>query len=407
MIPAASQRGARKRACIVLPTYNEAENVRALVPQIFAEAARIESHELHVLVVDDGSPDGTQDAVRGLMERYPRLHLATGEKRGLGDAYQRGFALALRDLRPDLVLQMDADLQHPPALLPLFVTLADHGFSLVIGSRFAPGGGTPRFSRRRKLISALGNWLIRFLGGLPRLHDCTSGFRCIQADILRRCDLSFLATRGYSFQTSLLFELLRNGARPIEVPMIFGTRIHGESKLSLRDQLEFLANVFRIRFRRSEEFVKFCAVGASGVAVNTGMLVGLRHAGLPLEAASALAIEAAVLSNFALHSGWTFRSRRTGRSLAGRLARFHVVSGAAALVNFLLLLLLVRGFHVWYVLANLAGIAAATLVNYAMNSRWTWKDADADRASVPLHLPPRRGLAPEATVAAAPDEASA
>ncbi len=376
-------------ACIVLPTYNEAENVRVLVPQIFAEAERIQSHEVHVLVVDDASPDGTADVVRGLSRRYPALHLVTGEKKGLGEAYKRGMAEAVERLDPDLVLQMDADLQHPPALVPLFVSLATYGFSLVIGSRFAPGGSTPEFSLRRRLLSLFGNWLIRFLGGLPRLHDCTSGFRCMRAELLRRCDLSHLATRGYSFQSSLLFELLRNGARPIEVPMVFRPRGAGESKLSMRDQLEFLANVVRLRFRRSEELLRFLLVGISGVAVNMAVFLGLtRLAGIPLEAASPVAIETSILSNFALHSTWTFRDRpRT--PLAARLWRFHLVALVAAGVNYGLLLLLARGLGWHDAVANLLGIGAGTVVNYAMNSLWTWKRPEEAQGAAPAH--DRRG----------------
>ena len=238
-------------ACVVLPTFNEAQNVRVLVPRIFEQAAAVPTHELHVLVVDDESPDGTASEVRTLMSRFPRLHLLTGPKRGLGAAYQRGFEHALRELQPELVFQMDADLQHSPSLIPLFVTLANHGFSLVIGSRFAPGGSTPDFSFRRRCMSLLGNWMIRFFGGLTRIRDCTSGYRCIRASLLRECDLSHLSTRGYSFMSSLLYELLRNGARPIEVPITFGARGHGDSKLTLRDQLEFLLNVAMIRYRKA------------------------------------------------------------------------------------------------------------------------------------------------------------
>ncbi len=248
-----------KTACIVLPTYNEAANVRVLVPRIFARTSDVSGTEVHVLVVDDGSPDGTQDVIRQLMTSYARLHLLTGRKQGLGVAYQRGFEHALRALRSDLVLQMDADLQHSPDLLPLFLDLADRGYGVVIGSRFAPGGETPEFSAYRRAMSRVGNALVRWLGGLPPIHDCTSGYRCIDARTLRRCDFSFLATRGYAFQTSLLGELLRNGARPIEVPMRFGERTYGVSKLTLRDQLEFLANVLRMRFRRVLAWVRAIA----------------------------------------------------------------------------------------------------------------------------------------------------
>jgi dolichol-phosphate mannosyltransferase len=369
-----------RKACVILPTYDEAENVRVLIPAIFARGDGLVSHELHVVVVDDESPDGTAAVVRELQGRYPRLHLVSGPKRGLGEAYKRGMSWTMEHLEPDLVLQMDADLQHPPALIPLFVALAGYGFTLVIGSRFAPGGSTPEFSRRRRLMSLVGNWLIRLLGGLPRLHDCTSGFRCIHAEALRRCDLSFLSTRGYSFQSSLLCELLRNGARPIEVPMEFGQRPYGQSKLSLRDQLEFLANLLRVRIRRSESFFRYCAVGGLGVLVNMGVLVALRRAGVRLELASPVAIELAIVFNFVLNASWTFGTRPVQGGHTVRFVRFHLVAAAAGLLNYAVLLVLVHAFGLWYVAANLAGIGAATLVNYSLNSLWTWR-----------RVPPRPG----------------
>lgn len=366
-----------KRACIVLPTFNESENIKILLPLIFREADRIPSHELHVLVVDDNSPDGTADTVRELMDRFPNLHLLGGEKRGLGEAYKRGMAHALKNLAPDLILQMDADLQHSPKLIPLFVNLAENGFSLVIGSRFILGGSTPDFSFKRKMLSRVGNGMLRFLGGMPPIRDCTSGFRCIKAALLGKCDLSQLSTRGYSFQSSLLFELIRNGARVIEVPITFADRRIGESKLSLDDQVEFLLNVFRIRFRKSEEFIKFLLVGASGVAVNLGFYVLFSRAmGIPLEVASPLAIEISIISNFLLNSVFTFGKRSPVNGLKKRFLHFHLVAGAAGLVNYSILLLLVKSFGLWDIAANLAGIACATLVNYFLNSRWTWKELE-------------------------------
>lgn len=367
----------RKRMCIVLPTFNEIDNLQLLLPQLFHGADRITSHELHVLVVDDNSPDGTADTVREQMESFPNLHLLCGEKRGLGEAYKRGMAHALETLAPDLILQMDADLQHSPRLIPLFVSLAENGFSLVIGSRFILGGSTPDFSFKRKMLSRVGNGMLRFLGGMPPIRDCTSGFRCIKADLLAKCDLSQLSTRGYSFQSSLLFELIRNGARVIEVPITFADRVRGQSKLSFQDQIEFLLNVFRIRFRKSEEFIKFLLVGASGVVVNLGFYVLFsRGMGISLELASPLAIEISIISNFLLNSVFTFGKRSSVNGLKKRFLRFHLVAGVAGLVNYSILLLLVKSFGLWDIPANLAGIACATLVNYFLNSRWTWKELD-------------------------------
>jgi dolichol-phosphate mannosyltransferase len=235
-------------ACIILPTYNEAENVTQVIPAVFRQAAKISgSHDLHVLVVDDDSPDGTYAVVRALQRDYKNLHVIGGMKRGLGDAYKRGIRYALRHLSPDVIIQMDADGQHDPEKLPQFIALSNSGFSLVIGSRLAPGGETPDFSLWRQFLSHFGNWLIRSLGGVRKIHDCTSGFRCIRADVVKECDLSRLSTRGYSFQSSLLCEMMRHNATFIEVPILFKPRMHGNSKLAFRDQLEFLLNIIKIR----------------------------------------------------------------------------------------------------------------------------------------------------------------
>jgi dolichol-phosphate mannosyltransferase len=370
----------KNMACIVMPTYNEAQNIPIIIPRIFEEAKKIETHEIHVLVVDDNSPDGTQEVVRSHMDKFPNLHLITGEKKGLGEAYKRGFDHAIKTLDPDLIFEMDADLQHSPSLLRLFISLANHGFTLIIGSRFAPGGSTPNFSMWRRFQSLFGNWLIRVLGGLPRIHDCTSGYRCIKTELIKQCDLSFLSTRGYSFQSSLLFELLRNGARVIEIPIEFPDRVHGESKLSFNDQVEFLLNIGKIRFRKSEEFIKFCVVGGSGVFVNMGIyLLITRLMRVPYYIASPIAIELSILWNFAWNNFWTFKKREASATWIGRLVRFHVVSSLAALTNYLILLLLVSVFGVWDVLANLIGIAFGTLVNYFMNSLWTWREMPKTR----------------------------
>ena len=365
------------RACIVLPCYNEAVNIPILMPLIFEQAPRIASHELHVLVVDDNSPDGTADIVRGLQPQFPNLHLISGEKQGLGEAYKRGMAAAIEKLAPEFILEMDADLQHSPSLLPVFVALGDGGFDLVIGSRFVVGGSTPHFSLRRRAMSLFGNFLLRIFGGLPALRDCTSGYRLIRTEILQRCDLTPLATKGYSFQSSLLFELIRNGAKPIEVPITFPDRTHGASKLAFSDQLEFLLNIARIRFRKSQEFISFCAVGLSGVFVNLGFFIFLtRWLGLSSHAGSPIAIELSIISNFILNNAFTFRARGVTTSLRRRFVQFHVVSGIAGVINYITMLLFVQ-FGLWDILGQLAGIVLGTFINYVLNSVWTWRDVES------------------------------
>jgi dolichol-phosphate mannosyltransferase len=365
----------KNKACIVMPTYSEADNIPIIIPWIFEEAKKIETHGIHVLIVDDNSPDGTQEAVRRCMDQFPNLQLITGEKKGFGEAYKRGFDHAIKKLNPDLIFQMDADLQHSPSLLPLFVSLANYGFSLVIGSRFALGGSTPDFSLWRRFQSLFGNWLIRFLGGLPHIHDCTSGYRCIKTELIKKCNFSFLSTRGYSFQSSLLCELLRNGAHVIEIPIQFPKRIHGESKLSFRDQVEFLLNIAKIRFRKSEEFIKFGVVGGTGVFVNMGIYVLFtRLIGITYYIASPIAIELSILWNFFWNNIWTFKKREASVTWMRRLIRFHAVTCGAGVANYSILLLSVMVFGLWDILANIIGISFGALINYYMNSLWTWRE---------------------------------
>jgi dolichol-phosphate mannosyltransferase len=365
---------------VILPTYNEAENVQAVIEGIFKQAEKITSHDLHVLVVDDNSPDNTHGVVRNLMNDYENLDLNIDDKQGLGEAYKRGFKHAHDFLAPDLIVMMDADRQHDPDLIPLFITLANHGFSLVIGSRYAPGGDTPDFSLRRKTISLLGNWMIRFLGGIPHIRDCTSGFRCIKVDYLKKCNLKFLSTRGYSFQSSLLFELLRKGVQVIEVPIIFSDRIYGKSKLTLQDQLEFLLNIGKIRFQQSKEFVKFCMVGISGVFVNLGIYIVLtRLFNIDFKIAAPIAIEISILTNFTFNYVWTFKRRNSDSHWFTKLTKYHIVAGIAGIANYINFLALIYLLSMFDIIANLVGIAVGTLINYSLNSLWTWRETSGKK----------------------------
>ena len=236
-------------ACIVLPTYNEAGNLQVLLPRIFEQQGRISSHELHVLVVDDNSPDGTGQLVEGLRNRFPFLHIIHGEKKGLGEAYKRGIGHAMTLLNPQIILNMDADLQHDPILLPEMIDACNQGYTLVIGSRYVQGARILNFSGWRVFLSNTGNALIRWAGGL-NVRDCTSAYRAIRSDALLACDPENLSTRGYSFLSALLCQLIWNGARVLEIPLTFGVRGDGKSKLSLRDQVEFLGRVGHIFLER-------------------------------------------------------------------------------------------------------------------------------------------------------------
>ena len=251
-MPSTTQ-AARPVACLVLPTYNERSNLQVILPRVLQQAERIPSHEFHVLVVDDNSPDGTAQVVREAMPQHPNLHLLGGEKRGIGDAYKRGMTHALDHLGATLLLEMDADGQHDPALLPDFIRMCvEQENRLVIGSRFLPGAALPEFGPGRRALSYTGSFLVRLFCGVGPVSDCTSGYRCVPAELLRLCRFDFyrLPTRGYSFQTALLFELVGHGAEVVEIPLVFAPRLHGKSKLKLRDCVEFLITLSGLTLRR-------------------------------------------------------------------------------------------------------------------------------------------------------------
>ena len=363
------------KICFVLPTYNEEENIGNIIQQILKEEKSQSKHTFTILVVDDNSTDETQTIVQNYISSNSKVHLVTGQKKGLGDAYKRGFKYALNDLKADLIFQMDSDGQHDTSLIPDFVSYIEEGKDVVIGSRFVEGGTTPDFSFSRLLMSKLGNLLVRYVGGVTQLQDCTSGYRAIRASYLKELDFSYLSTRGYSFQSSLICDLAWRGANISEIPIEFSSRQGGDSKLALRDQIEFLLNIPRLGFRNLEDFMKYSLVGVSGVFVNLGLYLFLtRYYEISEVVAPLIAIESALISNFILNNFWTFGKRVTQSRIRVKFIKFHLVSGLSALINYSVFLALFLVFGLFDILANLIGIGLAAIVNYLINSNWTWKN---------------------------------
>jgi len=365
----------QQNICFVLPTYNEEGTIESIIAQIKAEEKKQNIYKFSILVVDDNSIDQTQAIVKKVIDSTENIYLITGQKKGLGDAYKRGFLFALDTLEAVVIFQMDSDGQHEASIIPEFLKEIKAGKDVVIGSRFIPGGSTPDFSLFRLLISRVGNLLVRYAGGVVNIKDCTSGYRAIKSSFLRDLDFSYLSTRGYSFQSSLICDLAWRGAVISEIPIIFKSRKAGDSKLSLRDQIEFLLNIPRLGFRNIEDFVKYSLVGFSGVLINLGIYAFLtRYYNFSEAIAPLLSIEAALISNFLLNNFWTFGSRSNQSRVRVKFLKFHLVSGLGALINYLVFLLLFFVLEIHDIFANLIGIAFAAVVNYLINSNWTWKD---------------------------------
>lgn len=229
------------RAVVVLPTYNERDNIEP-----YLRALRSVSADVDVLVVDDNSPDGTADLARALGADLGGVEvLQRPAKQGLGSAYRAGFRRVL-DQRPayDVIVSMDADLSHDPAVIPAMLAAIEAGADAVIGSRYVRGGGTTDWPVRRQLLSRWGNTYTRTVLRLPT-RDCTSGFRAYRATALDAIRPESTAAEGYAFLTELVRRLTRHGFTIVETPIVFRDRERGKSKMSGRIIVESMLLVTR------------------------------------------------------------------------------------------------------------------------------------------------------------------
>jgi dolichol-phosphate mannosyltransferase len=371
------------RVVVIVPTFNERGNIGRLIDELQAVFVSL-PHDMHILVVDDNSPDGTIEVVAAYRERFANVHALQGEKRGLGAAYLRGMRYALGVLRADAVFEMDADFSHKPADVPRLLGALEDGADFVIGSRYVHGGKLPReWGFHRRLNSRVGNIVARYVAGLYRIRDCTAGFRAIRADVIRGIQLDQLRVQGYAFQVALLHAAVLRGAKVLELPVEFVDRTVGESKLGIKDIVEFLLSAAAIRLQSSKVFIKFCITGASGVLVNLGVFSLLMALGVNKFVASPIAIQCSIITNFLGNNYWTFRRRNLVGPVRARGVRFNFVSLLSLCVSYLTFVALSRGFpRMAPQAAQLMGIVPATLINYFLNSYWTFRDPSTARPEV-------------------------
>jgi dolichol-phosphate mannosyltransferase len=232
------------RSLIVVPTYNEHDNVRGVAERFLAALPGTE-----LLFVDDNSPDGTGALLDEIAAAEPRIHVMhRAGKLGLGTAYIEGFTWGLAR-GYEYLFEMDADGSHDPVYLPQMLSLAEDGADAVIGSRYVPGGGTANWGLGRKIISQGGGLYARTILGVE-IRDLTAGFMCWRRATLEAIDLATITSNGYSFQIEMKYRALRRGLRLVETPIVFMDRRVGQSKMSRAIFLEALLKVWVLRFRQ-------------------------------------------------------------------------------------------------------------------------------------------------------------
>lgn len=300
---------------VIIPTYNEKGNIEKLINILEEEVfPQIKNHDMHILIADDSSPDGTADVVSELMKKWNNLDINVGEKKGLGAAYIRAMNYAVEH-GADIMFEMDADLQHDPTKIPEFLKKIDEGCDMVIGTRYSGGGSIPKeWPIQRKMFSVFGNLLIRTLLLKFSIHDWTGGYRALKKEVFLKEKEKLASYPSYTFQIAFLNNAVIDGFKIGEVPFHFSDRTLGKSKFPA---VEYIVNALKyviiasLKEKLLGTFGRFLVVGGTGFiiqAIILRVLVGVFK--IDPSIANLTGAVAAIFSNFNLNNFWTFNTER-------------------------------------------------------------------------------------------------
>jgi dolichol-phosphate mannosyltransferase len=331
--------------------------------------------------MDDNSNDGTEELVKSLASKYPVKIVVRRDKKGLASAVVDGF----EHTSGDTIVVMDADLQHPPEVVPSLLAAIEKGADIAIGSRYIEGGGCEGWSLLRRIMSKGAAFISHlFLPSTRKIKDPMSGFFVVKKEVVTNAGLN---PSGFKILLEIL--MLGKWKAAVEVPFTFVTRTRGESKLNTRQQLDYLKHIYSLMQRTGElaRFIKFCIVGGSGVIVNYGLYwILTRFAGFaPIADTSSgilsgnlaltISIETSIITNFTLNNFFTFSDRNTG-GVGGffrRLLNFNLICIIGGLIQIGVANLFAVVFGLNDLVSVLIGIVVAFFWNYLVNNFWTWK----------------------------------
>lgn len=396
-----------KRAVVIIPTYNERQNIAKLIPVLEKVFDKVPKHfDMHILVVDDSSPDKTAGEVMKLSKKNANVHLLINPvKRGLGAAYLKGMKYAFGKLNADVIFEFDADFSHNPEKIPSFLEKIDEGYDFVLGSRYIKGGSIPEdWGLHRKFLSVFGNLFINIVLTTFAIRDWTTGYRAITKKVYDAVHEEMESDRfsGYTFQIGFLHKTVRKGFKVAEVPFHFVDRTLGHSKLGAEYIKNTLLYILKVRIQEIMQLrvFKFAVVGFIGFFINTLGLFIFSRLGpvkqlsdflfsltrLPFAnvsgIASALGAECAIVSNFILNNIWTFGDRKLTSPLqiVPKFVQFNISSFGAVAIQFLVVgtgtsltgeTFISRFF--WLVIATAIGM----VVNYIIYSKVIWRKSKA------------------------------
>jgi len=322
-----------------MPAFNEAENIAPMIEELCGkEFPKIKGAEMHLLVVDANSPDGTGKIVKEKQDKYENLHLLQKEKGGLGADYIAGFKYATSELHADAVMEMDADFQHPPRFVKPMVEAYLDGAEYVIGSRYILGGSVPsEWPIFRKAVSYFGNLFIRIVLLKPKLHDLTTGFRLTKVKgVLDKIDLdNIMEPKRFAYKVDLLYQSIKNAKVVKEVPLEFAPRTKEQSKFDTKEMISTFRVAIILGIKDKQRFIKFGIVGFAGYIVNAVFLAIFTNLNFVSALAWGLSTEFAIINNFVFNNIWTFKTEKiTGvKALFKKFLQFNGTSIGALVIQ--------------------------------------------------------------------------
>lgn len=391
------------RLVVNIPTYCERDNIEEIIKRVLSSTKKIDA-DVHVLVSDSNSPDGTADIVRKISRVNPKVHYLNVKVRGLGVGVVKGHRFAVDKLKADLLAQMDGDLSHDPSTLPIMFDHIRNGYDLVNGSRLMPGGKN-LLGWHRRLFTRGSALFCKLSWGTFNLSEYTNSYRMFTKELFEKIDFAKVPWRAktYIIQPSFLYAAVEAGARIKEVPIKFVDRKRGYSKAQIAaytfDVLKFGV---KVRIQRSKMFVKFLMVGTGGYLVNA-IALGLLNRGqiynmailakpalsfIPLHqqapkflfftidrlfAASVISIELSIIFIFFFHENWTFKTRSKDGLLILRFLKFNLTAAGSPVIQLVSILVAFRVFSLHEQIGLAFGVAIGLFVNYLANTLWIWK----------------------------------
>lgn len=392
------------RLVVILPTFNEKENIEEIIKKVLTQAGKLPDLDLHVLVSDSHSNDGTGKIVQRISRTNPRVHYLDVIQRGLGIGLIKGHRYAIDKLKAEILAQMDADLSHDPSTLPKMVEYIKEGYDLVNGSRLMKGGKN-LLGLHRRIFTRGAAFICKLSWGQFKLTEFTTSYRVFTKELFKRIDFSKVPwkSKTYIIQPAFLYAAIEARAKIKEIPITFEDRKKGYSKSKIYHYiLDVLLFGAKVRFKKSKTIIKFLMVGSISYLINAFLLGILNRGDLffipflekpllsivpPQDLASRLlfihldrllissiiSIQASIIFNFIFHENWTFKYRSREGSKMKRFLKFNLTSFGSPLIQLASILFFARVFHLHEQIGLAVGVVIGLFFNYAINLLWIWK----------------------------------